>query len=125
MKLHERVKYYRKINKLSQASLAKASGLSIQVIRSIESGENEEAVLLSDAAHLAQALSTTLDALWHGTEFQTLKDSYDRFRAIKKLPYRDQLALTTVMDHFLDNVMGKGNWKISDKPLKSKSLRKK
>ncbi len=125
MKLHERVKYYRKIKKLSQASLAEASGLPIQVIRNIESGEDDEAVLLSDAAHLAHVLSTTLDALWHGTEFQTLTDSYDRFRAIKKLSYRDQLALNTVMDYFLDNAIGKGKWRTPVKSQKTKSLRKK
>jgi transcriptional regulator with XRE-family HTH domain len=123
MKLHERVKYYRKIKKLSQVSLAEASGLSIQVVRSIENGE--EPVLLSDAAHLAHALSTTIDGLWHGTEYQSLKDNYDRFFAIKKLPYRDQAALITVIDHFLDNDMGKGKWRSVEKTQKNKAAKKK
>lgn len=123
MKFHDRLKYYRKIKKLSQVSLANAAGLKVQLVRSIEIGESQ--VSLPEAAQLAEALSTTLDALWYGTEFQSLHDDYDRFRAIRKLPYRDQVALLTVIDRFLDSSVVEGNWKTSNKSLKARKVHKK
>lgn len=99
MNLGDKITALRKAKNISQGGLAKAVGVSREIIGRYERGEALPSIEV--AAKIADTLEVSLDYLAGNTNQQLEKKIVKRITDIQGLPAEDKLHLFALMDAFL------------------------